>query len=148
MSTRTYAQVGNPEDNQDPTLYERDGVSVTEHWLIVEDQRYQIRHLYGLRTARGSRNPPRTRAAIGAGVVLIMIALTARYLDGPGWIGAAIVASIPLAIVVIAAVRTPRSSEMWGEYRGRTVRLLWLENREHFNQICRAITRARERKAV
>lgn len=147
MSSRTHARVGHPEDN-DLTLYQRGGVSVTENWLIVEGQRYRIRHLRHLRTVRGRQNPLRVGAAIAAGIVVAVTAITANYLTVLGWIGAAVVLTVPLTILVIAAVHSPRPSEMWGEYRGYTAQLLWLENREHYNQVCRAITRARERMAA
>jgi hypothetical protein len=52
---------------------------------------------------------------------------------------------LPVAVLAIAAVSRPTACELWADYRGLTVQLLWTDDRERFNQICRALTRARER---
>jgi len=44
-------------------------------------------------------------------------------------------------------LRRPRPYQLWAEYRGMTVALLWETNPERYHQICRAVLRAREQAA-
>jgi uncharacterized protein DUF6232 len=146
MSQNTQLRLGQPENNGNRTLYDDGKVCVVGRWLIVDGLRYEIREMRHLRTVAGPRSPLRVNAGIAVGVVLVIIAMTARYLDTRGWIGAGMVLSVPLGFWGFAAANGPRSSELWCEYRGYTVQALWVKGTDHYryNQICRAITRARE----
>ncbi len=126
------------------TLYRRNGVHVTRRWLIVNSQRYAIRELRNLRTAQGDRRPIGTAAMIAAGSLLVVIIAAAQSIPIPPWVSMAVGLMVPAAVVLIAAANAPRACELWAEYRGMTVRLLWLDDRESYNQICRALTRAKE----
>jgi hypothetical protein len=146
MSQNTQLKLGEPGDSRNRTLYDDGGVRVIGRWLIVDGLRYEIREMRHLRTVYGPRSPLRVNAGIAVGVVLVIVALTARYLDMRGWIGASMVLSVPLGLWGFAAVNGPRSSELWCEYRGYTVQVLWVRGTDHYRygQICRAITRVRE----
>jgi hypothetical protein len=144
MSEHTQVKVGQPGENAGRVLYDQDGVRVTGRSLVVDGQRYDIRELRHLRTAWGPRSPLLGNAAIAIGALLVIAALAARYLDIRGWVGAGIVLALPLSGFGLAAAYAPRPSELWCEYQGYTVRILWTKDHSRYGQICRAITRAQE----
>ncbi len=144
MSHDTHIRVSGPEDR---ILYDHDGVRVTGRWVTVDGRRYDIRALQHLRTCRGPRSPLRINAGVAAAVVLVIVGLSARFLDTPGWIGAAIVLAVPLTIVAIAAANSSRAYELWSEMGGYTTVVLADSNAERYHQIVRAIVRAKERLA-
>jgi hypothetical protein len=145
MSHGTHIRVTGPEDR---VLYDHDGIRVTGNWVIVDGRRFDIRELEHLRTCRGPRSPLRVGAGIAAGVVLIIIALSARLLGKPGWIGAAIVLAVPLIVAAVATANSSRSYELWSEMGGYTTVVLADPNPERYRQIVRAIVRAQERLAL
>lgn len=146
MSNSTYTSLGHPGDQHDVTLYRRDGVLVTQRWLVVNSQRYPIRDLRNLRTAQGDRRQISNGTVIAAGTLLVVIIAAAQCLAVPALMAAAVGLLVPTAVVAIAVASSPRACELWADYHGMTVQLLWLDDREHYNQICRALTRARERQ--
>lgn len=145
MSNGTHTPVGQPSDRHDVTLYRRDGVRVTERWLTVETRRYQIRELRNLRTARGDRRPLGAHTVVPAAGLMVAFVGATQCLAMNTWASVAGGMVLPVAVFAIAAANRPTACELWADYRGLTVQLLWLDDREHFNQICRALTRAKER---
>lgn len=146
MSNSTYTRLGHPRSRNEATLYRRNGVRVTTLWLVVGAQTYAVRELRSLRTAQGDRR--RTigiRTVIAAGSLLVVIIGATQNLSIPIWVAAAAGLVIPAAAVLIAMANAPRACELWADYRGMTVRLLWMDDREQYNQICRALTRAKEK---
>jgi hypothetical protein len=99
------------------------------------------------RTCRGPRSPLRINAGIASAVVLVIIGLCARFLDTPGWIGAAVVLAIPLSITAIAAANSPRAHELWAEMGGYTTLVYADANGERYHQVVRAVNRALEQMA-
>jgi Family of unknown function (DUF6232) len=124
-------------------FYDYDDVRVTSEALIIDDQRYQLAELRFLRGVRGPRSPLWVAAGIAAGVVAVLVALAARDLNSRGWIGAGVLLAVPLAALGLAALDRPRSRELWCDYRGRTVQILWTNDRYRYGQIHRALVRAR-----
>jgi hypothetical protein len=145
MSHGTHTAIGQPSDRHDATLYCRDGVRVTQRWLTVDNQRYQIKELRNLRTARGDRRPMGARTVIPAAALMVVFVGATQCLAVDIWASVSGGMVLPAAVFAITAATRPQACELWADYRGLTVQLLWLDDREHFNQICRALTRARER---
>jgi hypothetical protein len=144
VSNSTFTTLGHPEDQHDVTLFRRNGIQVTRRWLVVNGQCYRVRDLRNLRTAQGDRRPISNVAVIAAGSLLVVIITAAQCLAASVLVTAAVGLLVPTAVLAIAATSTPRACELWAEYHGMTVRLLWLDDREQYNQICRALTRAKE----
>ena len=144
MSNSTYTALGHPGDQHDVTLYRRNGVLVTRRWLVVNSQRYALRELRNLRTAQGDRRPIGAGLVIAAGSLFVTILAAAQALSIQTWVAAAVGLVVPAAVVLIAVATSPRACELWAEYRGMTVQLLWMDERENYNQICRALTRVKE----
>ena len=84
MSNSTYTSLGHPGDQHDVTLYRRDGVLVTQRWLVVNSQRYPIRDLRNLRTAQGDRRQISNGTVIAAGTLLVVIIAAAQCLSRAG----------------------------------------------------------------
>lgn len=145
MSDGTHTRAGRPSARPDVTLYERDDVRVTLNWLTVDRQRYQIRELRNLRTARGDRRPVGAHMFIPAAGLMVAFVAVTQCLAMDVWASLAGGAALPTAIIAFAMANRPQACELWADYRGLTVQLLWLDDREQFNQICRALTRAKER---
>jgi uncharacterized protein DUF6232 len=144
VSNSTHTALGHPGDQHDVTLYRRPGVLVTRRWLVVNSQRYPIRDLRNLRTAQGDRRPIGSGTVIAAGSLLVVVIAVTQCLAMPALLAAAVGLVVPTAVLAIAVASAPRACELWAEYRGMTVQLLWLDDREQYNQICRALTRAKE----
>jgi hypothetical protein len=146
MSQNTQFKLGQPGESGNRTHYDDGTVRVIGRVLSVDGVRYEIGDMRHLRTVSGPRSPLRLNAGLAVGVVLVIIAMVARDLDTRGWIGAGMVLAVPLGFWLFAAVNAPRSSELWCEYRGHTVQILWVKGADQYRygQICRAITRARE----
>ncbi len=121
-------------------MYYRDNDTyVTGSWLVVAGRRYAVRDLHNVRAARGQHSPTRRTAALIFAVVAVVILLTARYLNTAGWIGAGIVLAVPLVVLAGELLRGQRRYELWAEYRGLTVRLLWDDDAERFARVTRAL---------
>lgn len=122
--------------------YDRDNVTVTDHWLEVWGRRYPLPELTHLREVRGQYS----HLTINAALVAAALALARLWdrLGAEGWIGALVVLAIPVLLAVLGIRLRRRNHLMLAEYRGLTVVLLSDDDRERFNQIVRAIRRAFE----
>jgi hypothetical protein len=145
MSHVTHTRAGHPEDQDDVTLYRRDGIHVTLRWLTVDNRRYRITDLQNLRTARGDRRQLRASTLSFAAGLMVVLVVASQYLAVALLPAVAVGMVAPAAVLAIAAASRPHACELWADYRGLTVQLFWLDDRERYNQICRAITRAKER---
>lgn len=140
-----HAPAASPTERRSEILYyDKQGVRVTDCWFVVAGRRYLVSELGAAHTLRGTRTPAARNAALAAVAVAVLITVTARYLDTAGWIGAAIVLLVPVVVFAGGMLRQ-RPYEMWAGYRGMTVRLLADDDPQRYNQICRALVRARER---
>ena len=125
------------------TYYDRAGVQVTSHELVVRGRRYQLSELHQLRIARGSASPAGTICAILA-VLLVLPGScslqTSAWTIGIGLSAIGVLAA-GAAALIIRRLR-PRPFELWADHRGQTVQLLWTREERTFNAIRFAILRA------
>jgi hypothetical protein len=124
--------------------YDRDHVTVTDHWLEVWGRRYPLPELKHLREVHGQHSDLTINATLIAAAFAISIAWLWDRLGAEGWVGALVVLAIPVLLAVLGTRLRRRSHLMLAEYRGLTVVLLYDDNRERFNQVVRAIRRAFE----
>ncbi|WP_213453414.1 DUF6232 family protein [Rhizomonospora bruguierae] len=118
-------------------------------WLIVADRRFAITELSRLRTARGPRDPLTMRSlalsVVLAGAVGTVLASAAPEPPAATTIVAAsAIVLVPLAMAFVGHRLRPRRYELWADYRGMATRLLVSDSERQYNQICRALVRARE----
>jgi len=121
------------------------GIRVTDRWFVVGQRRFDVTELQNLRTVRGSHHPMAVRLAICALLAVAGIGLFFGQLEPIGVGGAAVAAVLLGATAVALAWRSPRSYEMWAEYRGLTIQLYYCDNERRYNAVSRAVIRARER---
>ena len=121
---------------------------VSGGWLIVADRRYDITELSRLRTARGPRHPLIIRSLAVSGVVVaavgVALATTGAQPATATYAAAGAVVLVPLTMAAISHRMRPRHFELWADYRGMATRLLVSDSERQYNQICRALVRARE----
>lgn len=131
-------------------LYRQPGIYVTSDWLIVAGQRFPIRELTRLQTARGPRDPVTARAILVTGTVVAAVGLALGFIRDIGqvgagtWLALGAAAFVPIVIAVIGQRMRPRSYELWGQYQGRTVLLLSTDDERQYGQVTRALMRAQE----
>jgi Family of unknown function (DUF6232) len=127
------------------TYYRRDGVCVTDKYLLVAGRKYTVADLRDLRMVRGPYNPAALSGAVIAAVLILAVAVAWPWHGLFVGIGAvAGVAVIPVVFVVAVARARRRHHELWAAYRGVDVRVLDVAGGETFGQICRALMRSRE----
>ena len=131
-------------------LFRHAGVLVTDEWLVVSGRRYPINELSRPRTVRGPHDPLTVRAMALAAIVVavlgvVLAAATAQEQPPAGaFLAAGGVVTVPLLVALAGHRMRPRPFELWAEFRGLTVQLYRSENEREYNQICRALVRARE----
>lgn len=127
------------------TYYQRNGVCVTDQYLVAEGRRYEIARLRTVWTTRGPHDPVAMSAAVVSAVVVL--AVTVGHPGGTGvwgWAAVLAVASIALGLAVAVGKSHGRHYELWAEYNGADLRILESASSEVYGQICRALIRARE----
>jgi Family of unknown function (DUF6232) len=122
---------------------------VSGGWLIVADRRYDITEMSRLRTARGPRHPLITRSLAVSGVVVAAVGVAlattgAHPATAATYAAAGAVVLVPLTMAAVSHRMRPRHFELWADYRGIATRLLVSDSERQYNQICRALVRARE----
>jgi hypothetical protein len=121
------------------------GIRVTDKWFVVGQRRFDVTELQNLRTVRGPHHPMVLRAGICAMIGVALIGLFLQQLRPLGVAGA-VTAVFLLGVVALGLNwRNPRSYEMWAEYRGLTIQLYYSDSERHYQSVCRALIRARER---
>ncbi len=133
-----------PPGHRPPTYYSRDGVYVIGRWLVVDGHRYSIAELRNVRCTRTRPDPLAVNAGIGLALVAVVAVLTARFVGPPGWLAAGVALLVFGVLLLVGLRRRPRERELWAEYHGLSVRLLSMRNDERYNQVCRAVLRAKE----
>lgn len=134
-------------DGMDRVAYNRAGVVVTGRYLEVHGRQYPIPELRHIRTVRGPHSDLTIRAGLVAVALMIGIARLWDRLGAAGWVGAIAVLTVPVALALIGTGLSRRPFEMWAQYHGMTVQLLWEPDPDRYYQILRAIHRVRENAA-
>jgi hypothetical protein len=130
------------------TYYDRSGVSVTERWLTVAGRRYRVDELANLRTARGPRDPFVVGATGAAGAAALALAVASPSLRSVGqWLVALVLVALPVLVALVAWRQRVRRFELWADYQGHAVQVLWTVDATRYGQICRALVRAQEGRA-
>jgi hypothetical protein len=132
-----------PEQASHRTFYRGPGVNVTDRWLTVADRRYAVAELDHPRTVRQPM-AGFARASSAAAVIVGAVVVAGAVAGEPTLlVGAPIAVAVPVGIAVAARLRR-RYFALVAEYRGETVELFGASDERRFNQICRALLRARE----
>ena len=126
------------------TYLRRPGLRITDRWFVITGQRFEVSELRSPRTVRGAYDSIVVTTSGIAGAVLVVIAVSARLFDAAAWLGAGVVAAVPVGLAVITWRRHPRPYELWAEYRGVWVRLFGCPDEKTFGHVSRALIRARE----
>jgi hypothetical protein len=133
-----------------PKEHLRRRFSIDGRWFVIGGRRYDMTELSHLRTVRGRHDSPTIKAMVTLGVILaalvgVMVASRANtpiQLSAVPALGAALL--LPLVLASVGYRMRPRPYELWAEYRGLTVQLFSSDSEREYNQVCRALVRARE----
>lgn len=124
------------------TYYSRGGIRVTRNWVVIDGYRYAIRDLNDVRAGRSRPGSVTVNAGLALAVGIVAVALTARYLDAAGWLGAIVTLAVPGALFVLGMLRRARTHEMWAHYQGLDVKLMSTHDPHRCRQVYQAIHRA------
>lgn len=126
------------------TYYLRRGIHVTDHFLVVRGDRYEMADIHNVWMVRGPRKPMGT-GVIVAGMLAFALAFTWSCLMESAFSFTATLVVLSLSGLFLVIWRNSRRRyELWAEYRGDDVQVLIFSERETYGRICRAIVRARE----
>jgi len=127
---------------------DRYGVRITGAWLDVPGARYPVRDLERVWTGRGPRGTVSSIVLVATGVVLSVGAVVAARATTTG--GRLVVVSL-LALAMVAALSLlrahPRPLLLNAVHQGHLSTVLETTDLTFFNQICRALSRARQLNA-
>jgi hypothetical protein len=116
--------------------------------LTVAGRRYRVDDLANLRTARGPRDPFVVGACGAAGVAALALAIASPSLRSVGqWLVALVLVAVPVIVALVAWKQRTRRFELWADYQGHAVQVLWTFDAMRYGQICRALVRAQEGQA-
>jgi hypothetical protein len=145
------------QPNRDRVLYEgrstRSGmwICVTNHWCIVDQERYPVAELTLVGAARGERDLLRARKAVGLVIVVAVLVLSGfairsgRTRDIWTALGVTLAATAAVTALPGALGRfLRRTYQIWALYRGSQVLLFDTADQEQYGQVARALIRARE----
>jgi hypothetical protein len=117
---------------------------VTDSYVVVRGDRYEMADLDNIWMVRGPRKPMGT-GVIVAGMMVFAVAMGWSFLARSALSGTAAAVILLLAGLLLVAWRNSRRRyELWAEYRGDDVQVLIFSEPETYGRICRAIVRARE----
>jgi Family of unknown function (DUF6232) len=136
-----------PQGRRRPTVayYRRNGVEVTDVYLTVGDERYEISALAHPRRARGALHPGVTVGLVIAVAEAAFIAPFVTVTHTPiALFGALVALSIPCLVGIFCARRWPALFELVVDYRGREMVVYANRNETEFGQVARAVQRALE----
>lgn len=133
------------------TYYRREGVWVTDQWLVITGRRYPISDLRNLRTVRGPHDPlvgwtAGVSVALLIGVLAVLASGSYREAPTAGLV-ITFLALLPATLAGAAWRFRRRDFELWADYRGMPVLVLRSYDATAYGQICRALIRAREATA-
>lgn len=129
---------------EDITFLDRNGIRITGCWMDISGRRYAVRELDDVWTIAGPWNPLALSSFKVLGVLGLLGAIVSPYLEPAAWVGLACVLSVPLAVGLVALRLRPRSHVLWADYRGRREQVYACGDQVWFNQVCRALNRARD----
>ena len=124
---------------------QRRGVRITGCWFDTTVDRFAITELREVWTMNGPPDPVVVTAAKATGLVLLMGGLAAPFLDVVGWLGVGFLLLVTGGTGLVALRVRPRGQELWARYDGTAVQIFGSSDPVWFNQVCRALNRARQR---
>jgi hypothetical protein len=121
-------------------------VGFTELWLLTTTHRYAIGDLHNLRTTSQSTASPLATVSATVSGVLGVAAATFVVLTGDptGLMIGPLLAGVPLSVALVSWRMRRRFHSLYADYAGRTEQIVGDQDERRFNQICRALLRARE----
>jgi hypothetical protein len=128
-------------------VYYRDNrVTVTERWLLTPTRRYPVAELRNLRTASQSTASPLATLSVTMSGVLGVAAATFVVLTGDpmAMMIGPMAAGVPLTVALVSWRLRRRFHVLYAEHDGQTEQLIADHDQRRFNQVCRALVRARE----
>jgi fatty acid desaturase len=127
------------------TFYREGGVWITDRWLTITGRRFAVDELQNLRTVREPAAPVAIVAtAIASVLVLVTVAFVALSAPQALLITGPFLATLPVGVGVVTWRLRHRYLALHAEYRGETVLVLDGFDERRYNQVCRALVRARE----
>jgi hypothetical protein len=127
------------------TFYQVGDVLITDRWLTYSGRRFAVAELSNLRTIREPAGPvsvaSTTMAAVFVATVTAFAALTGEPLL---LVGGPILAAVPAGFALAVWRLRGRHLALYAEYGDETVQVLGAVDERRYNQICRALIRARE----
>jgi hypothetical protein len=131
------------------TFYNHDGVCVTEQVMQVAGRRYAVVDLNDLRTVRGPRDPLAMCLTWAAAVLVMVVVAVAVNLEDFALSAMLLVLGlVPAALAALTWRLRPSGCELWADYYGVEVQLYLSADEQKFNQVCRALVRAREARPL
>lgn len=134
-----------PEPSAHRTFYREGGIAVTDRWLTIPGQRFAIAELHNLRTVRKAAGAPlMVMSTVMACVAVAAVAFGGLSQDPALMMGAPVLATVPLGFAMMSWKLRRRYFALYADYRGVPVQVLGARDERRYNQICRALLRARE----
>jgi hypothetical protein len=128
------------------TFYRDRSIAVTDRWLLTPARRYPIADLHNLRMV--SQPAPSPVAAVSATMSGVLGVAAATFVvltgDPAALMIGPVVAGLPLSVALLSWRMRRRFHALYADYGGRAVQVLGDHDQRRFNQICRALLRARE----
>jgi hypothetical protein len=128
------------------TFYRDGAISVTDRWLLTPVHRYPIADLHNMRSSSQSTTSPVAAVSATMSGVLGVAAATFVVLTGDPAVMmlGPLAAGVPLSVALVSWRIRRRFHVLYADVGGRIVRILGDHDERRFNQICRALLRARE----
>jgi Family of unknown function (DUF6232) len=128
------------------TFYRDGAISVTDRWLLTPSRRYPIGELANLRSSSQATASPVAAVSAAMSGVLGVAAATFVMLTGDPAVMmlGPLAAGLPLSVALVSWRIRRRFHVLYADFAGRTVQVLGDHDERRFNQICRALLRARE----
>jgi Family of unknown function (DUF6232) len=138
-------RVGPPAVPETRTFYRDGAISVTDRWLTTPGRRYAISDLANLRIVRAAAAPVAV-ASTTMSCVLGLAAATLVVLSGDPalMVGGPLLAVVPFGVALVRWRMRRRFFALYGDLGGRSVQIHGDFDERRFNQVCRALLRARE----
>jgi hypothetical protein len=132
------------EPGEHRTFYRDGGVWITDRWMTIHDRRYQVGSLNNLRAVREPADSVAASVGMACAVAVAVAAFVVLAGDPILLLGSPLLAAVPVGIAIVAWRLRRRSYVLYADYNGREVQVLRGPDQRRFNQICRALVRARE----
>jgi len=127
------------------TFYQADGVHVTDRWLTSAGRRYPVADLANLRTVREPAGPVSTASKTMACVFVAAVTAFAALTGEPALVvGGPLLAAVPAGFALVIMRLRGRPLALYADYGDQTVQVFGAADERRYNQICRALIRARE----